>query len=200
MAYATLAQLKAALSIGAADSISDDVLQLSLDSASEQIDSFCGRTFGAAGSAVRYYAGRGGVMNTVEIDDVTTISEVATSTDGVTWTPLTATSWQAEPLNGITDGMTFPYTRLRIVGQTAAYWPDLAGQASVRVTGTFGFGSTPTAVVRACVAQASRLHARNFSPYGVAGFNEMGVVRLAAGLDVDVQHLLQPYRRQRGIA
>ena len=200
MAYATLAQLKSALSITAADTISDDVLQLSLDSASEQIDVFCGRTFGTAGSAVRYYAGRGAVMDTVEIDDATTISEVATSIDGVTWTAMPTTSWQAEPLNNLSDGITWPYTRLRVVGNNAAYFPNLNGQASVRVTGTFGWGSTPSAVVRACVAQASRLHARNFSPYGVAGVGDMGVVRLSAGLDVDVEQLLQPYRRQRGIA
>lgn len=196
MAYASLALLKSALSLTATDFDSDDVLQLSLDSASEQIDSFCGRTFGTAVAGVRYYPG--GPFETVEIDDATAITEVATSTDGQTWTALAATAWQAEPINGTSDGMDWPFTRVRAVQGTI--WPNLYGQRSVRVTGSFGFGSQPFAVMRACIAQASRLHARNFSPYGVAGFNDMGVVRLASGLDVDVQQLLQPYRRQRGIA
>lgn len=196
MAYASLALLKSALSLTATDYDSDDVLQLSLDSASEQIDSFCGRTFGTATAGVKYYPG--GPYEVIEIDDATAITEVATSTNGVDWTVLDATKWQAEPLNGTADGMDWPYTRIRAV--QGAYWPNLMGQQSVRVTGTFGFGSQPFAIQRACIAQASRLHARNFSPYGIAGVGDMGVVRLAAGLDVDVQQLLQPYRRQRGIA
>ncbi len=200
MAYASLALLKSALSLTATDYDSDDVLQLSLDSASEQIDSFCGRTFGTATAGVRYYVGLGAIMDTIEIDDATEITEVATSTDGATWTAMSTAVWQAEPLNGTTDGMSWPYTRIRVVGNTAAYFPNLNGQKSVRVTGSFGFGSQPFAIQRACIAQASRLHARNFSPYGIAGVGDLGVVRLAAGLDVDVQQLLQPYRRQRGIA
>lgn len=197
MAYASLAQLKSSLSITAADAISDDVLQLSLDSASDQINDFCGRSFGPAATAIRYYPG--GPFEAVEIEDATAVTEVATTTNGADWTVIATDKWQAEPLNGISaDGLAWPFTRIR--GIQGTYWPNLSGQASVRVTGSFGFGSIPTTIIRACVAQASRLHARNFSPYGVAGVGDMGVVRLAAGLDVDVQQLLQPYRRQRGVA
>lgn len=198
MAYATLAQLKASLSIGTFDTSNDDLLQLSLDTASEQIDSYCGRTFGTATAGVRYYVGIGGTLDTIEIDDATAITEIATTTDGATWTAVPATKYQLEPLNGRTDGMVWPYTRIRAV-QTG-YWPNLGGQASVRITGSFGFGYIPTAIIRATVGQAARNHARNFSPMGVAGFGDMGVVRIAQGLDIDTQQQLAPYRKLRGIA
>ena len=53
---------------------------------------------------------------------------------------------------------------------------------------------------QACVLQASRLSARLQSPLGVAGFGDMGIMRVSRGLDPDVAQLIEGYRRFRGVA
>jgi hypothetical protein len=45
--------------------------------------------------------------------------------------------------------------------------------------------------------QASRLFARLDSPLGVAGFGDMGAMRVSFKMDPDVGMLLGPYRRLR---
>jgi len=51
----------------------------------------------------------------------------------------------------------------------------------------------PKAVELAIVMQAFRLWKRRSTPEGVAGFGDMGVVRVSR-LDPDVEELLAPYR------
>lgn len=190
MTYATLTQLKAALRLS--DSVDDANLTLALQSAEEMIDSFCGRTFGTAGSAtIRYYAP--GKPDALEIDDCSNITTVETSVDGTSWT--TTTDFQTEPINNLTDGMAWPTTRLRAINNSS--WPVWNGRETVRVTAKFAFGAIPTSITQAAILQASRIFTRLSSPLGVAGWNDLGVMRISAGLDVDVQQLLGPYRRIR---
>ena len=74
------------------------------------------------------------------------------------------------------------------------------GEATVRVRGVFGFTSNPLVITQATVLQASRIFTRLQSPLGVAGFGEMGVVRVTRALDPDVAALVEPYRRIVGVA
>lgn len=197
MSYATLAQLRAALRL--TDTIDDSLLTLALDSASEQIDAWCGRTFGTAGTATtRYYPAYR--VDQVEVDDM---AEAPTSVlyssnrDGTYDGTVPLTSIQCLPVNGISDGLSWPYTSIRILGYSAALPISYGGEPTVAVTAKFAFGSIPTAVTQAAILQASRVFTRNQSPFGVVGFGDLGVVRIAQGLDVDVQMLLQPYRKVR---
>jgi hypothetical protein len=48
------------------------------------------------------------------------------------------------------------------------------------------------------VIQAARIFKRNDSPLGIAGFGDMGVLRVGRALDPDVQQLVEPYRRING--
>ena len=194
MTYATLNQLKSALRIGTADTMDDTNLTLALNAAEEAINAWCGRTFGSAGTVdtARTYAA--GKPDEVEIDDLTSITTVEWSKDGSTWTA--TTSYQPEPLNRFTDGMSWPITRIRATSNFA--FPVMNGIQTVRVTGVFQFGAVPSSVVQAEILQASRVFARLSSPLGVAGFAEgIGAVQVRGGLDVDVQQLLMPYRRYR---
>jgi hypothetical protein len=50
------------------------------------------------------------------------------------------------------------------------------------------------------VIQAARIFKRNDSPLGVAGFGDMGVLRVGRSLDPDVQQLVDPYRLVRNFA
>lgn len=191
MTYASLSQVKASLRL--TDSVDDAVISVALAAADEAIDAWCGRTFSTAGTvdATRYYAA--GKADYVEIDDCTAITSVATSTDGATWA--LTTDYQAEPLNNRADGMTWPYTRLRALNGT--YWPTLNGIQTVRVVGRFAFGYVPNSVVQAAILTTSRWFRRSDSPLGVAGWGDVGAIRVQRAIDPDVEVLLSPYRKFR---
>jgi hypothetical protein len=58
----------------------------------------------------------------------------------------------------------------------------------VTISAVWGWDEVPTTVEQATLLQASRFHARRFSPYGVAGSPEAGSeMRLLAKLDPDVE-------------
>lgn len=190
MTYASLTQVKAALRI--TDTVDDTTIQLALNSVDEMINTYCGRTFGTAGTATtRYYAP--GVASVVEVDDLMSIGTVSWSMDGATWTD--TTDYQAEPLNGISDGVAWPITRLRAINNFQ--WRVRDGIQTVKVQGTFGFGALPASITQAAVLQTARIFRRADSPLGVAGWSDIGAVQVRPGLDVDVRQLVEPYRKLR---
>lgn len=190
MAYATLAQVKG--SLGITDTGGDTLITAALSAAESMIDGYTGRTFGTVGSAVRTYATS--VADLVFIDDAIGITLVETDTglDGTWETSWASTDWQAEPLNGLSQGRAWPYTSIRAIDR---YLFPMTKRAAVRVTGTWGWPSVPAPVTQATVLQAARLFKRADAPLGIAGFGgDMGVVRVSRYLDPDVELLLQPYR------
>jgi hypothetical protein len=79
-------------------------------------------------------------------------------------------------------------------------FPVLGGQTLVKVTGVFGWTTVPTSITQACVIQASRIFKRLDSPLGIAGFGDMGAMRVSRYLDPDVEQLVAPYRRVRNFS
>jgi hypothetical protein len=193
--YATLADVKASLKI--TDSLDDSLLEIAVESASRLIDGYTGRYFYNAGTATRNYAATDSWM--VYIDDVQSVSEVASTDEvGNSYTTWGVNDYQLEPLNGLANGLTQPYTSIRATKQYV--WPFLGDRALVKITGVWGWAAIPMAVKQATILQASRIFKRNDSPLGVAGFGDMGVIRVGARLDPDVQHLVDPYRLMRNFA
>ncbi|HEY7822632.1 MAG TPA: hypothetical protein VIG24_07365, partial [Acidimicrobiia bacterium] len=92
-----------------------------------------------------------------------------------------------------TGGLSLPYTRIKPFED--GYWPTWRGQATVRVYARYGWPEVPAAVKTATLLQASRLFTRNDSPLGVAGFGDMGAMRVSRFVDPDVEMLLQPFRK-----
>lgn len=189
--YATLAQIKASLRI--TDNVDDELLELAVESASREIDSVCERVFYST-SATRIYTPRDSYVT--EIDDVVSVTSIKTSSaaDGNFDTTWGANDYQLEPLNGVAGGVTVPYSHIRAVGDYT--FPISGGEATVQVVGTFGFASIPTAVKQATVILASRIFKRNDSPLGVAGFGDLGVIRVNR-IDPDVEALIHPYKKVR---
>lgn len=189
--YASNAQIKAALNI--TDTDRDSIVGMAGSAASELIDLYCGRTFGTV-SATRYYsASDSGVLAVDDLAGTALTVLSSSSVDGtydVAWTA--DTDYQLDPLNGRRNGITWPYTALRAVGSKS--WPIGDGEASVKVTGVFGWPSVPSVVVQAAVLQASRIYMRNLSPLGVAGGNEFGAMRVTRSVDPDVAVLLTEFR------
>jgi len=193
--YATLADVKASLKI--TDNLDDTLLEIAVESASRLIDGYTGRYFYNAGTATRNYAASDSWI--VYIDDVQSVSEVASTDEvGDSYTTWGVNDYQLEPLNGLSNGLTQPYTSIRATKQYV--WPFLADRALVKITGVWGWASIPMAVKQATILQAARIFKRNDSPLGVAGFGDMGVIRVGARLDPDVQHLVDPYRLMRNFA
>lgn len=195
--YATLAEVKAALRIS--DTIDDTLLETAIESASRLVDGYAGRNFYSAGTAVRYYAPATNIIT--EIDDLQSLTslEVSGNLNGTFDQTWSATDYQLEPLNGKVDGLTgWPYTTIRAVGQFA--FGTNIGEASVKVTGVWGWAAVPTAVKQATVIQASRIFKRLDSPLGVLSSPDLGYIRVGTRLDPDVQQLVEPYRLTRFIA
>ncbi len=194
--YCTLAEVKAALRIPNADTIDDTLLETAVESASRLVDGFCQRSFYSAGSAVRYFAPES--LDLCELDDLISVTSLETSTnvDGTFDRTWVATEYQLEPLNGKVDGLTgWPYTRIRAV--RGLFFPVYAGDASVKITGTWGWSAVPIAVKQATMIQASRIFKRLDSPLGVLSAPDLGYIRVGSRLDPDVQQLVEPYRQTR---
>jgi len=201
--YCSLDDVKAAARI--TDSLEDDLLELSIEAASREIDSYTERVFyqtGSAGTPVaRVYVPQD--LYVVETDDIISVTTLKTDSngDGTFDTTFDTSDFQLEPLNGLAGGIDTPYTRIRAIG--TYLWPVYeprnvdANQASVQVTGVFGFATVPTAVRQACILSALRQYKRYESPTGVLGFSDLGAVRVGTKLDPDVERMIQPYRKLR---
>lgn len=191
--YATLAEVKASLRIPADDTIDDTLIELAVEAASRQIDQACERIF-YQDSGTRYFVPRDSYV--CEIDDLASLTTLKTSSgaDGtydITWQ---ATDYQTEPLNGIVGGIESPITQIRAIDDYL-FTID-GGEATVQVTGTWGWSAIPSAIKQAAIILSSRVFRRNDSPLGVAGFGDIGVVRVSK-LDPDVEAMIMPYKKIR---
>jgi hypothetical protein len=197
--YATLAQVKSALRIPTADTIDDALLEMAVESASRLIDGHTSRQFLSGGTAIRYFAATDElVCNVDDLASSTITLQTSALADGVYDTTWDTTDYQLEPLNGNLDGIPWAFTRIRAIKDYL--FPVLGDEALVKVTGVFGWPYLPIAVTQACVIQASRIFKRLDSPLGVAGFGDMGAMRVSRDIDPDVAQLLMPYRRLRNYA
>lgn len=191
--YASLAQVKSALRI--TDNLDDAALQIAISAASELIDGFCGRNFGSE-SGTRVFAATDTTL--VSIDDLVTLTTLKTDDNGdgsfeTTW----LAGYQLEPLNNKLDGTYWPTTRIRAVDD---FFPVANQQALIQIQGVWGWASVPASITEACIIQACRLFKRADSPLGVAGFSDVGVVRVTSKyLDGDVAQLLQRYRLELSV-
>lgn len=190
--YATLAQVKSALRI--TDQVDDSLLEMAIESASRAIDQYTNRNFYNAGTAVRYYAPSNSLN--VLIDDLISIVKLESMNDDeqvydTTWA---SDDYQLEPLNGITDGFEQPYTNIRAIGDYV--YQTLEGEATVKVTGVWGWSATPIQVTQATVIQSSRIFKRLDSPLGIIS-GELGSMRVGSRLDPDVAQLVDSLRKIR---
>ena len=202
--YATRNQIKAALRIGTADTQDDELIDNCAGAASRLIDGYANRAFWVVGTATSrvFTAGSDFVC---QVDDMSgtaiTVksSQQANQIFDTTWT---TSDYQLEPVNGILDGLTVPFTRIRAIGDYL--WPTLNNnygeEALVQVTALWGWPAVPEPITQATIIQASRIFKRYDSPLGVAGFGDLGVMRVSRALDPDVMQLVEPYRKMRMFA
>ena len=196
--YASLAEVKAAARIS--DTVDDALLEIAIESASRAIDGHTHRNFYVAGTAATARVFAASNSDFVWVDDFasTTGFVLATSDnlDAVFSTTWTASDYQLEPLNGVSEGVSWPYTRIRSTGNKGfPYGSHLAG---VQVTARWGWTAVPTAIKQACIILAGRQFKRYDSPLGVAGFGDLGAMRVSR-VDPDVATLIEPYVLTRNL-
>jgi hypothetical protein len=192
--YCTLNDVKAALRI--TDAVDDSLIEIAIESASRQIDGYCERVFYAT-TATRVYNPQD--IFVTQTDDIVSVTTLKTALTGVTYDQTWATTdFQLEPLNGVSGGLTQPYTRIRAIGANLfPVWAVTGTQynaASVQVTGVFGWSAIPTAIKQATMLAAMRQFKRYDSPLGVAGFGDLGAIRVGR-VDPDVEALIQPFKK-----
>lgn len=190
-AYATKRDLAAYLRIG--DTVDDPELELAVESASRAIDHATNRQFGSVAAAeVRTFEARWSRRRglwVADIDDLMTLADMAVTVSG---SPVAASGYQLFPLNAAAEAM--PWTRLGLESATPSSLGS--GPATIAVTARWGWSSIPDTIHNATLIQASRFHARQRSPLGVAGSPEMGnELRLLAKADPDVEVMIRRYRR-----
>jgi hypothetical protein len=199
--YATRNQVKAALRIGTADTLDDDLIDNCVGAASRLIDGYCNRKFWQSGTAeARVFQAEDSFY--CSIDDIAGTAltlKSSTQADGtfdLTWK---VSDYQLEPLNGNLDGLTWSYDKIRAVGDYLfpTVNANYGEQALVQVTAIFGWPSVPEPITQATIIQASRIFKRYDSPLGVAGFGDLGAIRVSRFLDPDMAQLVEPYRRMR---
>lgn len=173
----------------------DDIARIdyAITAASRYVDSICLRP--SIGGA------RGGFWNIAaatatfrpqpgwpaQIGDWAAIGTVATSSDGgSTWSTVSASGWQAEPLNA--DVMGEVFTELRVHDFA---WPaetSYPGRPCLRIVGTIGWSAVPEEVESATTLAAVRWYRRPDAAFGVTG-GEFGPVYVR-GSDPDCERIL----------
>lgn len=194
--YCTLNEIKAAARI--TDTVDDALLELSVESASRQIDRACDRIFYNAGTATRVFLPTDPYAT--EIDDLISLTTLKTSSAAdqnfdVTWT---AGDYELHPLNGRSGGAYWPYTDIKAIGDYLfPVWTTNttnSNEATVQVTGVWGWTAVPTDIKQATILLAMRQFKRYDSPLGVAGFGDIGAIRVGR-IDPDVDALIQPFKK-----
>lgn len=170
--YATLAKFKKRLGIPDSKTADDGPLQDRLDSATEEINRHCGRSFWREEQASTRWFVPGATG--VDTDDFWTDEDLAVTpylgtTAGTAWT---VSGLVLEPMNGIQDGQAgWPYRRI-------SYGWSLAPAYSfgrVLVTAKWGWAEVPRNVETACLLIAAMDNKAGDAPFGVAAFGDYAV-------------------------
>ena len=191
-AYCTVEELMGAL--GIKDTRDQVDLEASIDTASRQLDSMCGkgRKFWQDATVVArtYYA----EDDEVWVDDISTttglIVKADLDDDGTFETTLTInTDFIVTPVNAAKEYPVRPYEKLVFLmdGAIGSIAENASGRPNIQVTAKFGWPTVPDAVQRACVLQARHVFK--------AAQSQNGLVQLAVDGSAIRMPLLDPMAR-----
>ncbi|MCX4912809.1 head-tail connector protein [Streptomyces sp. NBC_00687] len=178
--YATLPQLKAYMRGSIEDDVTmyDSVLTDALASVSREIETHCNRQFNSADSAsARSYGAdeiftlRDGatVRHWLAVDDFYDAASLVVQSAGVTWSP---SAFSLYPRNGVVSGQTgWPFYEICASGLTF-------DPADTSITAKWGWTAAPAPVKQACLILAAETFQLKDAPFGVAGMDQFGVIRV----------------------
>jgi hypothetical protein len=203
--YCTTQDLRDQLGDGGSN-LSTSLLERAINAASRAVDDHCGR--GIDGGPGQFWQDSAPTTRTyvvtnpraVRVDDISTRTGlvVKTGSDGVNFptTLVTGTDFFLEPRNADAAGASanpYAFWILRAVG--VLFFPSVfPNLPTVQVTARFGWSAVPYEVTEATILKAASLFKRKDAPFGIAGFNEFGAVRITRQ-DADVLELLSGFTR-----
>lgn len=174
------------------------LLERAINATSRAIDRHCGRRFWLD-ETVQSRAYRPQDGDLAWVDDIGTTSglivKTDTSDDGTYATTWASTDYELQPLNASADGDAYAWWRLVAVDRYL--FPTAGKVAPLQVTARFGWSQVPYEVEQACIIRAAAIFKRKESIDGVAGFGDLGVVRISTRRDPDVAALLDNYIKIR---
>ena len=191
--------------LGISDAVDDNRLTMAADAATQMVQAYCNRHFVQQDSvsARTYVASTPWLL---EVDDISTATGLIVKTDededGVFETTWASTDYQLEPLNGKLGGQNWPYTRIRAIKSREV--PFDYGQALVQVTARWGWANpdaindyVPHPVEQAAQIQGVSIFKSAEAPLGIAGFGDIGIMRLRQAMHPVAMALLAPYRKEQ---
>lgn len=189
--YVTLEDVKGYLKIPLTSTSLDEALTEAIASASQEVERTCNRQFNKADAATpRVYVGGWtqrrqplyfgiawhGHLQVDDFYDSTGVIVELSDDGGATWRTLDSSEYEFHPLNGIVDGQPgWPYSSIEFFQPTYFVWH---ARRRVRVTAKWGWASVPAPVSQACRIMAAETFMMKDAPFGVAGMDQFGVVRV----------------------
>lgn len=180
--YVTSAELKAYL--GLTQTGNDAQIADAITTASREVDGHCRRRFYTDATATARVFHR--VDNhSARIDDCVvgsiTSVQLDTGTDQTWSRTLASNEWMAYPLNGVGDsGEPWPVTKIRTAGQLLIPVDETSNLPTVKVTARWGWPAVPQPVKQAALILAAEIYKLREAPFGIAGFDQYGAVRIRA--------------------
>lgn len=187
--YTSIGEMKLRIGSLNEDPATVIALDAAINAAEAAVEDYCGRVFTTTSVAsARVFVPRGGHVFT---DDISSTSGLIVADTGTTYA---GSTYQLEPLNGIgRNGRPWPYEAIRLVNGAFFVFPIYVGQATVTITAKWGWPSVPEPVIDAVRILAGDLYRMKDNQFGVAGFGEMGVLRIRE--NATVANMLAIYRR-----
>lgn len=169
-------------------------IERAINATSRAIDQHCNRRFWKDTAPVaRVFEAID--SHVLSVNDIASSSGLAVAVDsagdGTFSTTWASTDYQLKPLNADADGGAYSWSEIATTGGVCFPW-FRNGRPGVRVTAAWGWSQVPDQVTSAAILKAVSLFMRKDAPFGVAGFNEFGPVRITKR-DPDVMDLLSPF-------
>lgn len=189
--YCTLAELKVRLQIETSDTTEDTRLEQVVMVSSRAIDAYCNRVFYTTTEA-RYFTAESGSQ--VFVDDLTSVSELATDNSGqgtyeTTWD---SSYYHLYPYNAA--GKEEPYSAINVSPLSIYGFPVYP--KAIKITGNWGwvFTTAPKPIQEACILMSARLYQRKSAVFGVQGTNALGSTTIGSiPIDNDIKMLLSRF-------
>lgn len=171
---------------------------LALTAASRAVDAYTGRDFSSTNTASTMSFEVRSLYRAFTRDFASTDSLVVqldNSGDGTPETTLTTADYQLYPLNqyvgGIGDGVA--YSEIHVINRLYQQWCGNRRRPLLYVTAKWGWAAVPDVIKRSTCMLAAEMLKDPETPWGVAGFDQAGVVRVRS--NPRVAAALQPFVR-----
>lgn len=196
-AYATIADLREHLG-DEARVASENQLIRALNTASREIDKWCGRKFWIDGTVTtRTY--RTEFTDFAWVEDIGSTTGLLVKTDPLddgtfseSWTINTDFILEPSNADAAGSGSAYAWYQIRAVGDTYRFYTT-GRRERLQVTALHGWSEVPPDVEEACLIRAAALYKRKDSPDGIRGFEGFGMRTTRD--DPDVRHLLAQFQK-----